>query len=159
MAEVIKITGGEKLDKSARVGIVASRFNGAIVDAMLQACIETLRAGGVAEKDITVIRVPGAFEIPFVARRLATQGDREVLITLGAVVRGETPHFDYIAGQCARGVAEVSADLDVPVIFGVLTTETLPQAAARAGGQAGNKGADAARAAIEMVNVLRALPR
>ncbi|HTT08130.1 MAG TPA: 6,7-dimethyl-8-ribityllumazine synthase [Gammaproteobacteria bacterium] len=154
-----QITGGEKTGKSVRVGVIASRFNSAIADALLKGCIETLRAGGVVEKDITVVRVPGAFEIPFVARRMAAQGDCDVLIALGAVIRGETPHFDYIAGQCARGVAEVSADLDVPVIFGVLTTETLPQAAARAGGEVGNKGADAARAAIEMVNVLRALTK
>ena len=159
MAEITQINGGEKLGKSMRVGIIASRFNAVITDALLKGCIDTLRAGGVAEKDIMVVRVPGAFEIPFVARRLAAQGECEVLIALGAVIRGETPHFDYIAGQCARGVAEVSADLDVPILFGVLTTETLPQAAARAGGEAGNKGADAARAAIEMVNVLRALPK
>ncbi len=159
MAEPTPIIGGEKLGKPARVGVIASRFNAAITDALLKGCLETLRAGGVADRDITVVRVPGAFEIPFVARRMAAQGDCDVLIALGAVIRGETPHFDYIAGQCARGVAEVSADLDVPVIFGVLTTATLPQAAARAGGEAGNKGIDAARAAIEIVNVLRALPR
>ncbi|MGQ0658942.1 MAG: 6,7-dimethyl-8-ribityllumazine synthase, partial [Chromatiales bacterium] len=114
---------------------------------------------GVAERRITVVKVPGAFEIPFAARRMAMSGDYDVLIALGAVIRGETPHFDYVAGECARGIAEVSADLDMPILFGVLTTETMQQAAERAGGSAGNKGEESALAAIEMLNVIRDLAK
>lgn len=157
MAEVKMIEGDRSSLGDARFGIIASRFNGVIVDNLVSGCVQALQSQGVAEKHITVVRVPGAFEIPFTARKLATSGDYDALIALGAVIRGETAHFDYVAGECARGISEVSADLDLPIIFGVLTTETMQQAAARAGGAAGNKGEEAALAAIELLNVLRKL--
>jgi len=157
MAEVKGIEGGRTPDGEARFGIIASKFNSAVVDNLVKGCVQTLQEQGVAARRITVVKVPGAFEIPFAARKMAMSGDYDALIALGAVIRGETSHFDYVAGECARGITEVSADLDIPILFGVLTTETMQQAAARAGGDSGNKGAAAALAAIEMVNLLREL--
>ena len=159
MAEVNVIEGDGSFQGDARFGIIASRFNAVIVDNLVSGCVEALQAQGVAAQDITVVRVPGAFEIPFTARKLAMSGDFDALIALGAVIRGETAHFDYVAGECARGISEVSADLDLPIIFGVLTTETMQQAAARAGGSAGNKGEEAALAAIELLSVLRKMTK
>jgi 6,7-dimethyl-8-ribityllumazine synthase len=159
MADIKKIEGSRKPDDRARFGIIASRFNSEVVDLLVEGCIATLRDNGVGEQHITLVTVPGAFEIGFAARRMAMSGDYDALIALGAVIRGDTPHFDYVAGECARGVAEVSADLDIPVAFGVLTTDTDEQAAERAGGSMGNKGADAAMVAIEMVNLARELAK
>ncbi len=141
----------------ARVGIVAARFNQRLVDKLLEATIETLGQHGIASEDITVVRVPGAFEIPLVAQRLATAGGVEAIVALGAIVRGDTPHFDFVAHGCANGVLRVSLDRDLPVIFGVLTTDTMEQALERVGGRAGNKGAEAAHAALEMISLLRRL--
>ena len=141
----------------AEIGIVAARFNARFVDRLLEATLEVLDRHGVA--DPTVVRVPGVFEIPLAARRLvATQGI-EAVIALGAVVRGETPHFDYVAASCAHGVMRVGLDRGVPVIFGVLTTDDDDQAAARTGGERGNKGKESALAALEMVTLLRRIPR
>ena len=144
--------------EGARVAVVAGRFNVDVVDALLQGALETLHSHGIPASDTTVVRVPGAFELPLLARRLAARGGFDAIITLGAVVRGDTPHFDYVAGECARGVARVALDFDLPVIFGVLTTDDLSQARARAGGSEGNKGREAALAALEMVSLLRKLP-
>lgn len=157
MVEVRIVDGDGTPADDARFGIIASRFNSAIVDNLVSGCVQALQREGVAARRITVVRVPGAFEIPFAARKLAMSGEYDVLIALGAVIRGETAHFDYVAGECARGVTEVSADLDIPILFGVLTTETVQQAAERAGGAAGNKGEESALAAISMLNVIRGL--
>lgn len=144
---------------NARFALIVSRFNGEVVSKLEAGAIDTLERHGVPANDITVVRVPGAFEIPFMARRLANGGGCDAVITLGAVVRGGTPHFEYVAGECARGVAEVARQSDVPVIFGVLTTDDMDQALQRAGGSEGNKGSESAMAAMDMVTTLRGLTR
>ncbi|MGA9853461.1 MAG: 6,7-dimethyl-8-ribityllumazine synthase [Gammaproteobacteria bacterium] len=148
------IEGGSAA-KGVRVAIVATRFNGFVVDKLLSGALETLRAQGVRDENLLLVRVPGAFEISLAAKKLATGGRWNAVIALGAVIRGETPHFDYVAGECARGLQQVTLDTGVPVAFGVLTCDTAEQALARAGGAAGNKGADAALAALEMAGLLR----
>lgn len=141
----------------ARIGIVAARFNAAITDRLLEGALAVLRRHGLPEP--TVVRVPGAFEIPLAAKRLAAAARGvEAVIALGAVVRGETPHFDHVAGACARGAMRAGLDAGVPVIFGVLTTEDGAQAEARTGGAHGHKGEEAALAALEMITVFRRLP-
>lgn len=141
----------------ARFAIVAARFNTLITDALLEGALSTLAEHGVPEDHVSVVQVPGAFEIPITAKRLAATGRYEAIIALGAVVRGGTPHFEYVAGECARGVSRVALEEDVPVIFGVLTTDTDEQARERAGGKEGNKGFEAAIAGLEMVTLLRRL--
>jgi 6,7-dimethyl-8-ribityllumazine synthase len=138
-----------------RIGIAVSRFNRTVTRALLDGARQTLAGAGVADGDVTVVWVPGAFELPLVAARLAASHD--AVVALGAVIRGETPHFDYVAGECARGLAQVALRTGVPVIFGVLTTDTLDQAWARAGGAEGHKGREAAAGAIEMARLLRRL--
>ena len=140
-----------------RVVIVASRFNERVVKPLVEGAREALARAGVTDDDVQLAWVPGAFELPVAAAAAARAGWADAVVCLGAVVRGETPHFDYVAGQAAAGIARVSLDTGVPVLFGVLTTDDAAQAEARAGGKAGNKGADAALAAIEMVRVLNAL--
>lgn len=139
----------------ARFALVVSRFNAEVVARLEQAALDTLKRHGVAAENITVVPVPGAFEIPFMAKRLADGGSFDAVITLGAVVRGGTPHFEYVAGECARGVAEVARESGVPIIFGVLTTDDMAQALERAGGSEGNKGSESAIAAMDMVTTLR----
>ncbi len=141
----------------ARFAIVAARFNAAITDALLEGAVATLAEHGVPNDHVSIVQVPGAFEIPITAKRLAASGRFEAIITLGAVVRGGTPHFEYVAGECARGISRVALQENVPVIFGVLTTDTDEQAQARAGGREGNKGCEAAIAGLEMVTLLRRL--
>src|SRR6478609_1819351 len=141
-----------------RFALVAARFNGAVVEQLVAGAIDGLTRHGVADEAIDVAYVPGSFEIPLAAKRLAASGRYAALICLGAVIRGETGHYDHVAGEAAGGVARAALATGVPVIFGVLTTETLEQAINRAGAKAGNKGFEAALAAIEMVNLLRALP-
>lgn len=141
--------------EGARIGIVAARFNQHVVDALLEAALTTLKERGISDQSINVVRVPGAFEIPLAAQRLAKLPGTDAVIVLGAVIRGETPHFDFVAGECARGVTRVGLDNDLPVIFGLLTTDTEEQAQARAGGAHGNKGHEAALAALEMITLLR----
>jgi 6,7-dimethyl-8-ribityllumazine synthase len=150
------IEGGLAAD-GARFALVASRFNGFIVDHLVQGAVDTLRRHGVPGDAITLVRVPGAFELPLAARRLANTRRYDAVIALGAVIRGGTPHFDYVAGACVRGLAEVNLSSDLPVAFGVLTVDTIEQAIERAGTKAGNKGADAALGALEMVSLLRKL--
>lgn len=150
------ITGDLK-GEGHRVAIAAARFNGQIVEQLIIGAIDGLVRHGVAEDAITVARCPGSWELPLVAKRLAASGTYDSVIALGAVIRGETPHFDYVAGEAAKGLAMVQMETNVPVIFGVLTTDTTDQAQARAGGKAGNKGYDAAVSAIEMVNLLEGL--
>ena len=140
-----------------RIGIALARFNRAVTDRLLAGALEALVGHGVADDAIDVASVPGAFELPLCAQRLAMTGRYDALICLGAVVRGETPHFEFVAGQAAAGIAAVARRHDLPVAFGVLTTDTLEQAMARAGGDGGNKGYEAAMTAIEMAQVLRVL--
>ncbi|WP_345316793.1 6,7-dimethyl-8-ribityllumazine synthase [Ferrimonas gelatinilytica] len=144
--------------KGAKIALVVSRFNSFIVDSLLEGAVDTLkRFGQVNDEDITVVRVPGAFELPLAARRLAAKGQYDAIIALGAVIRGGTPHFDFVAGECNKGLAQVMLEFDTPVSFGVLTTDTIEQAIERAGTKAGNKGGEAALGALEMVNVLNHL--
>ena len=139
----------------ARVAVVAGRFNDHITKPLLEAAVDALAGFGLT--DIPVHWVPGAFEIPLIAQELATSGSYDAVVCLGAVIRGDTPHFDFVAGECAAGCARVALDTNVPVIFGVLTTDNLDQALARAGGAEGNKGAEAANTAIEMISLLRSI--
>ncbi len=146
------------LDASGmRVGIVVSRFNDIISTRLLEGAVAALRERGVAAGDIDVVWVPGAFEIPIAARELATLGTVDAVVCLGAVIRGDTAHFDYVAGEAARGIASVHATTGVPATFGVLTVDTIEQATDRAGGKHGNKGAEAADTAVEMASLLREL--
>lgn len=140
-----------------RVAIVVSRFNEFITGRLLSSCLDTLSRHGVDDQCIEVVWCPGAYEIPFVAKKAAESQRFDAIICLGAVIRGATPHFDYVAGESARGIAQVGLQTGVPAIFAVLTTDTIEQAVERAGTKSGNKGADAAVTAIEMVNLSRAL--
>ncbi len=140
-----------------RFAIVVARFNAFISQKLLEGAIDGLRRHGVREEDVDVAWVPGAFEIPLIAKNLAEAGRYDGVICLGAVIRGATPHFEYVAGEAAKGVATVSLNTGVPTIFGILTTDTIEQAIERAGTKAGNKGFDAATSAIEMANLLRTL--
>jgi 6,7-dimethyl-8-ribityllumazine synthase len=152
-----KIIEGELLARDLRFGVVAARFNDFVVEALIRGAVDALKRHGAGEKQIEIVRVPGAFDIPIVARKLALSRRYEALIALGAVVRGQTPHFDFVAGECASGLSRIALETGVPIAFGVLTTDTMEQALDRAGGKAGNKGADAGLAAIEMANLLRRL--
>lgn len=140
-----------------RVGIVAARFNEAVVERLVAGAVDALVRHGALAADVQVYWVPGSFELPVILRRLADGGRFDALVALGAVVRGETPHFDYVAGEAARGAAAVARESGIPVGFGVLTTDTWEQAVERAGGKAGNKGAEAALSAIETANLLKEL--
>jgi 6,7-dimethyl-8-ribityllumazine synthase len=142
-----------------RIGIVCGRFNDLITERLLAGAERTLRRHGVGPDDITVVWVPGAFEVPLAARQLAGSGTVDAVVTLGAVIRGATGHYDQVAGQCAAGVQRASLDTGVPVIFGVLTTDTIEQAIERAGTKAGNKGEESAAAAVEMANLMRTLTK
>ena len=152
-----KIVEGELLARDLRFAIVAARFNDFVVEPLVGGALDALKRHGVSGQQIEIVRVPGAFDIPIVARKLALSRRYEALIALGAVIRGQTPHFDYVAGECAGGIARIALESGVPIAFGVLTTDTVEQAVDRAGGKAGNKGADAALVAIEMANLLRRL--
>ncbi|MGI9264842.1 MAG: 6,7-dimethyl-8-ribityllumazine synthase [Gammaproteobacteria bacterium] len=153
----VKIVEGQLNARDLRIGIAAARFNSFIVEQLVAGAIDTLGRHGMRERDITLVRVPGAWELPIVVQRMAASRRFDAIIALGAVIRGATPHFDYVAGECAKGVTQASMSHDVPVTFGVLTTDTIEQAVERAGTKAGNKGADAAISAIETVNLLRQL--
>jgi 6,7-dimethyl-8-ribityllumazine synthase len=142
-----------------RVAVVASRFNEAIVTRLVDGALDGLRRHGVAADAIDVAWTPGAFELPLVAARLAASGAYDAIITVGAVIRGATSHYELVAGQCAAGVQRAQLDSGVPIVFGVLTTDTIEQAVERAGTKAGNKGFEAAAAAIEMANLLARLPK
>ena len=148
---------GTLVPQDLKVGIVASRFNEFIVSRLLSGCEDTLLRHGVAPDDISVAWVPGAFEIPLIASRMAKSGKFDAVIALGAGIRGSTSHYDYVCSEVSKGVASVALSSDVPVMFGVLTTDTIEQAIERAGCKAGNKGSECAEGAIEMVNLIRAL--
>jgi 6,7-dimethyl-8-ribityllumazine synthase len=156
MSDVTTIQGDLQI-ADARVGIVVARFNSYIVDSLLSGAIDTLTRCGIDRGKITVVRVPGAFELPLAANKLAGSGKVDGVVALGTVIRGATPHFDYVAGECSKGLASVALQSGVPVGFGVLTTDTVEQAIERAGTKAGNKGADAALSTVEMISLLRKL--
>ena len=152
-----KIIEGELLARDLRFGIIAARFNDFVVEPLIRGALDALKRHGVGDKQVEIVRVPGAFDIPIVARKMALSNRYDALIALGAVIRGQTPHFDYVAGECAGGISRIALESGVPIAFGVLTTDTAEQAVDRAGGKAGNKGADAAQVAVEMANLLRRL--
>ena len=156
MSQVSTIEG-DLIYTTGRFAIVVARFNGFIVESLLAGALDAFKRHGVPAENITVIKVPGAYEMPVVVQRAAQSGNYEAIIGLGAVIRGSTPHFDYVAGEAAKGMSSVALDHSIPVIFGVLTTDSIEQAIERAGTKAGNKGAEAAVTAIEMVNVLAKL--
>ncbi|WP_027356680.1 6,7-dimethyl-8-ribityllumazine synthase [Desulfofundulus thermocisternus] len=152
-----KVYEGHLIGQGLRFGLVVGRFNEFITNKLLTGALDALHRHGVADQDIEIAWVPGAFEIPLVARRLVAAQRFDAIICLGAVIRGATPHFDYVAAEVAKGVAKVGLDSGVPVIFGIITADTLEQAIERAGTKAGNKGWDAAVGAIEMANLMRSL--
>ncbi len=154
MSEINSINHQGKLAKQARIAIVSSRFNSFIVDKLNEGAIKTLKQNGIDEEDIIHVKVPGAFEIPVVVKTLLDKSVYDAIITLGAVIRGETPHFDYICDACSSGISRLAMDYGVPVIFGVLTVDTTEQALDRSGEEESNKGSEAAEAALEMIGVL-----
>ena len=153
----IKTYEGRFTDGDGRYVILASRFNAFVVESLVGGAVDTLVRHGVDSGHIERVSVPGAWEMPIAAQRLAAKGGYDAIIALGAVIRGGTPHFDYVAGECAKGLSSVSIQHDLPVVFGVLTVDTIEQAIERAGAKAGNKGAEAALSAIEMVSLLKQL--
>jgi len=150
---------GQIEGRELRVGVAVARFNQAVTEALLDGALAALREAGVADDAIDVVMVPGAFELPLTAQRMAVTGRYDAIVALGAVVRGDTPHFDFVASEATTGLMRVALERDLPVAFGVLTTDTMEQALARAGGGHGNKGYDAAMTALEMVGALKALSR
>ena len=150
---------GSLVAEGLRFGIVASRFNDLIVRRLLSGALDTLARHGAKEEQVETAWVPGSFEVPLVAQRLAESGRYDAVICLAAIIRGATPHFEYVASEAAKGIAQVSQRTGVPVIYGVVTADTIEQAVERAGTKAGNRGADAARSAIEMANLMRELPK
>ena len=153
----ITVKEGELLVRDARIVLLVSRFNSFVVESLLSGAIDTLKRHGAEERDLEIVRVPGAYEMPIAAQRLAASKRFDAIIALGAVIRGGTPHFEYVAGECTRGLSSVSLKYDIPIAFGVLTVDTIEQAIERAGTKAGNKGAEAAMSAIEMISLLRGL--
>jgi len=150
-----KIIEGKIVAKGMKFGIVASRFNDFICGRLIEGAIDALMRAGAEEKDIAIYKVPGSFELPLTAKKLVTSARFDAIICLGAIIRGATPHFEYISAEVSKGIASVGLDTGVPVIFGVLTTDTIEQAIERAGTKSGNKGADAAMTAIEMVDLFK----
>lgn len=151
----IKIIEGDLQVRELRFAILAARFNDFIVEQLVRGAVDALRRHGASNEQIHIVRAPGAFDLPLVARKLALSGHYDAVIALGAVIKGATAHFDYVAGECAGGLARAANDSGVPVAFGVLTTDSIEQAIERAGTKAGNKGADAALTALELANLLR----
>ncbi|MDU0895081.1 MAG: 6,7-dimethyl-8-ribityllumazine synthase [Anaerococcus sp.] len=149
----MKEYSAELTSEGKKYAVVVARFNHFITDRLVEGCLDTLKRHGVKDEEIEIIRVPGAFEIPLAAQK-ASKKDYDAIITLGAVIRGDTPHFDYVCAEVSKGVANVSLESEKPVIFGVITTDTIDQALQRSGVKAGNKGSEAALAAIEMVNLM-----
>ncbi len=150
---MVKVIEGKLLAKGQTFGLVASRFNDFMTKELVRGCTDTLIRHGVEDKDITVVWAPGAFELPLIAQKMAKAKSFDALICLGTIIRGATPHFDYIASEVTKGIAEVSLDSGIPVIFGIITADTIEQAVERSGSKDGNKGRDAALSAIEMVNL------
>jgi len=157
MMQQYKTYEGDMTIREGRIAIVVARFNGFVVESLLSGALDTLKRHGLAEKNVQIIRVPGAFEMPLAAKRVAASKQYDAIIAIGAVIRGGTPHFEYVAGECTKGLSAVSMEYDIPVSFGVLTVDSIEQAIERSGTKAGNKGAEAAMSAIEMINLLREL--
>lgn len=153
----VKTFEGDFVNADGNYAIVVGRFNAFVVESLLEGAIDTLKRHGVNEDNIRVIRVPGAFEIPLAVKRVAAQKKDDAIIALGAVIRGGTPHFEYVSGESSKGVAQVSLDYDVPVANGILTVNSIEQAVERSGTKMGNKGAEAALSALEMVSLLKQL--
>ncbi|MFN2365575.1 MAG: 6,7-dimethyl-8-ribityllumazine synthase [Desulfurivibrionaceae bacterium] len=151
---MVKYVDGSLKGDGKKIGIVVSRFNSFIAEKLVEGALDTLIRSGVADGDIEVARVPGAYEIPLLARKMVKSDRFDAIICLGVIIRGATPHFDFVANEAAKGIAQVSLDSGVPVMFGVLTTDNIEQAIERAGSKGGNKGADCAVAALEMINLL-----
>jgi 6,7-dimethyl-8-ribityllumazine synthase len=157
MTGITIVEGGLTAGLEGCYAILATRWNSFIVDRLVEGAIDTLKRLGVPAQSITLVRVPGAYELPLIAQRVAASERFDAIICLGAVIRGSTAHFEYVAGEAAKGIAAVAMDFDLPVIFGVLTTDTIEQSIERAGTKAGNKGSEAAATAIEMVNLVKQL--
>jgi 6,7-dimethyl-8-ribityllumazine synthase len=153
----IKTTEADLLARDVRIAIVAARFNGLVVDRLIEGAIDALIRHGASDKSLELVRVPGAFEMPLVVKKLAQSRRFDAIVALGAVIKGDTAHFDFVAGECTSGCARAGLDAGVPIGFGVLTCDSMEQALDRAGGKAGNKGAEAALAALEMANLLKRL--
>lgn len=153
--EGIRTVEGDLHARGLRFAIVAARFNDSVVERLIDGAVDALKRHGAAASELELVRVPGAFDLPLVVRRIAEAGRADAIIALGAVIRGDTAHFDYVAGECASGLSRVASDTGVPVAFGVLTTDTVEQAEERAGGAEGNRGADAAQAAIRLATLLK----
>ena len=153
----IKTIEGNYTNATARYGIAVARFNSFIVDRLLDGALDALRKQGVQDRDITIVKVPGSYELPLTVKKMIESGSYDAVIALGAVIRGGTPHFEYVAGECVKGLSQVSLNTGIPIAFGVLTVDTIEQAIERAGTKAGNKGAEAALTAIEMLSLTRHL--
>jgi 6,7-dimethyl-8-ribityllumazine synthase len=150
----IKTIEGDFTSGKGKYAIVVGRWNSFVVEHLLEGAVDCLRRHGVSKSQITIVRAPGAFEIPLVCKKVAAKGDVDAIIALGAVIRGGTPHFEYVAGECTKGLAMVNMEYGIPVAFGVLTVDTIEQAVERSGTKAGNKGEEAAMSALEMVSLL-----
>ncbi len=153
----MKVIEGNFTASPAKFCLLATRFNGLVVDSLVAGALDALLRHGIPETQITLVKVPGAFELPLAVKKILASNQYQAVIALGAVIRGDTPHFDYVAGECVKGIGQLGLAYDTPVAFGVLTTDTVEQAMDRAGLKAGNKGAEAAMAALEMVNLLKQL--
>ena len=153
----IKTIEGNYTNATARYGIAVTRFNSFIVDRLLDGALDALRKQGVQDRDITIVKVPGSYELPLTVKKMIESDSYDAVIALGAVIRGGTPHFEYVAGECVKGLSQVSLNTGIPIAFGVLTVDTIEQAIERAGTKAGNKGAEAALTAIEMLSLTRQL--
>ena len=158
MTHSLKTIDGSMTHTAGRYALVVGRWNSFVVEHLLAGAVDTLRRHGVSDEQMTVVRVPGAFEIPLVCQRLGRSGNFDAIIALGAVIRGGTPHFEHVAGECTKGIAHASLGCDLPIAFGVLTVDSIEQAIERSGTKAGNKGAEAAQSALEMVSLLSQLP-
>ncbi len=152
MSNMKKILPTEAVSNS-RVTLVVSRYNNFVVDRLLEGCLATLKAGGIGEENMALVQVPGAFEIPVAVKKVIDAGNVDAVITLGAVIRGETPHFDIIANECARGIGSIAIETAIPVVFGVLTVDNIDQAMDRSGDEESNKGSEAAQTALDMLSV------
>ncbi len=150
----IKVIEGDFAASQGRYALLVSRWNSFVVESLKDGALVTLRRHGIKDEQVTIYYAPGAFEFPLAAQRIAAKGDFDAIIALGAVIRGGTPHFDYVAGECTKGLAQVSLNANVPITFGVLTVDTIEQAIERSGTKAGNKGVEAATTALEMVSLL-----
>jgi 6,7-dimethyl-8-ribityllumazine synthase len=153
----MKTSEGQLIIRDERIAIIAARFNESIVDNLINGALDALKRHGAGDNQLQLVRVPGAYELPLAAQRLAKSRQADGIVALGAVIRGATPHFDYVCSECASGLSRVSLEYDVPIGFGVLTCDTIEQAMERAGTKAGNKGADAAMAVVEMIGLLQQL--